>query len=101
MEHLRQLLQCTSANLKLGLVTLKQGERGMTDYAQELERRAKDAGYGEEDAKVILAASLNQQTLIRLDTYVTASFPGQIHGTETMMERLARIPYGAMLNFLK
>ncbi len=73
----------------------------MTDYAQEFERRAKDAGYGEEDAKVILAASLNQQTLIRLDTYVTASFPGQIHGTETMMERLARIPYIAMLTFLK
>ncbi len=32
----------------------------MTDYAQEFELRAKDAGYGEEDAKVILAASLNQ-----------------------------------------
>lgn len=73
----------------------------MADYAQEFERRAQDAGYGDEDAKVMLAASLNQQTLIRLDTYVTASFPGRIHGTETMMERLARIPYASMLNFLK
>ena len=73
----------------------------MADYAQEFERRAKDASYGEEDAKVMLAASLNEQTLIRLDTYVTASFPGQIHGTETMMERLTRIPYTAMLNFLR
>lgn len=73
----------------------------MADYVQEFERRAKDAGYAGDDAKVMLAASLNEQTLIRLDTYVTASFPGQIQGTETMMERLARIPYNSMLNFLK
>jgi hypothetical protein len=33
MEHLRELLQCTSANLKIGLVTLRQGNRGMADYA--------------------------------------------------------------------
>ena len=73
----------------------------MADYAQEFERRAKDAGYEGEDAKVLLAASLNQTTLVRLDTYVTASFPGTRAGTETIMERLARIPYGAMLAFLK
>jgi hypothetical protein len=66
-----------------------------------LERRARDAGYEGDDAKVLLAASLNQTTLVRLDTYVTASFPGTRAGTETIMERLARIPYSAMLAFLK
>jgi hypothetical protein len=73
----------------------------MADYAQEFERRARDAGYEGDDAKVLLAASLNQTTLVRLDTYVTASFPGTRAGTETIMERLARIPYSAMLAFLK
>ena len=73
----------------------------MADYAQEFERRAKDAGYEGDDAKVLLAASLNESTLIRLDTYVTASFPGTRADTETIMERLARIPYKAMLGFLK
>ena len=33
MEHLRELLQSTSANLKIGLVTLRQGTRGMANYA--------------------------------------------------------------------
>ena len=50
---------------------------------------------------MLLAASLNESMLIRLVTYVTATFPGHRTGTETIMERLARIPYSAMLAFLK
>ena len=53
----------------------------MADYAQEFERCAKDTGYEGDDAKVLLAASLNESTLIRLDTYMTASFPGTRAGT--------------------
>lgn len=38
---------------------------------------------------------------MRLDTFVTTTFPGEVSGKETMLERLRRISYPAMLGFLK
>ncbi len=73
----------------------------MAAFAQEFERRALDAEVSQEDAKLLLVSNLNPQTLLRLDTFVTTSFPGDITGKETMLDRLRRISYPAMLMFLK
>jgi hypothetical protein len=55
----------------------------MADYAQEFERRARDAEMSEESAKVLLVGTLNKDTLVRLDTYVTTAFAGEVTGRET------------------
>ena len=71
MEHLRDRLGCSRANLKLGLAFLRQETCSMKEFAREFERRAQDTEMVEEDAKVMLVGSLNKETLSRLDTYVT------------------------------
>ena len=73
----------------------------MREFAREFERRAQDAEMAEEDAKVLLVGSLNKDTLSRLDTFVTTREPGVAAGKETIQERLRRVPYSAMLSFLK
>jgi hypothetical protein len=84
MEHLRDRLGCSRVNLKLGLAFLRQETRTMTEFATEFERRARDAEMGDDDAKVLLVGSLNTQTLSRLDTFVTTTFPGEFRNKETM-----------------
>ena len=76
MEHLRDRLGCSRVNLKLGLAFLKQETRSMTEFAIEFERNARDAEMYDDDAKVLLVGSLNKDTLARLDTFVTTTFPG-------------------------
>ena len=73
----------------------------MVSFAQEFERRARDAEYDEEGAKALLISNLNPNTLFRLDTFVSTQFPHIAAGTESMTERLRRISYSAMMGFLK
>ena len=100
-EHLQDKLGCNTAHLKIGLSLLKQGDRDMVSFAQEFERRAKDAEYDEEGAKALLISNLNPSTLFRLDNFVSTQYPHIAAGTESMTERLRRISYVAMMGFLK
>ena len=95
------MLNCSKHNLKVALAMIKQGDREMSSFAADFGRRAVDAEMDAADAKVFLLGSLNQETLVRLDTYVSTAFPGETLGKETMQERLAHIPYLTMLNFLR
>lgn len=70
-EHLQDKLGCNSAHLKIGLSLLKQGDRDMVTFAQEFERRARDAEYDEDGAKALLISNLNPTTLFRLDNFVS------------------------------
>lgn len=49
----------------------------------------------------MLISNLNQNTLFRLDNFVSTQYPHLAVGTESMTERLRRISYAAMLGFLK
>ena len=108
LEHIRDRLGCNSVNLRWGLAFLKQGGMSAKDYAWEFERRARDAELSEVDAKVFLVGNLNPTTLARLDTYVTARtpsgasrFPAVRKDKESVEQRLGKVPYGAMIGFLK
>ena len=100
-EHLKDKLGYNTAHLKIGLSLMKQGNQNMVTFAQEFERRAKDAEYDEDGAKALLISNLNQNTLFRLDNFVSTQYPHLALGTESMTERLRRISYTAMLGFLK
>ena len=63
------------------------------EFAREFERRARDAGMAEEDAKVHLVSALNQDTLARLDAYVTMRGGKEMARLETVQDRLRRVPY--------
>ena len=65
----------------------------MREFAREFERRARDMGMAEEDAKVHLVLALNQDTLTCLDTYVTMRGGDEMARLETVQDRLRRIPY--------
>lgn len=71
MEHLQDKLGCNTAHLKIGLSLMKQGDVDMVSFAQEFERRARDAEYDEEGAKALLISNLNPATLFRLDSFVS------------------------------
>ena len=47
----------------------------------------------EEDAKVHLVSALNQDTLTRLDAYVTMRGGDKMARLETVQDRLRRVPY--------
>ena len=63
------------------------------EFAREFERRARDAGMAKEDAKVNLVSVLNQDTLTRLDAYVTISGGDKMACLETIQDRLRHVPY--------
>ena len=63
------------------------------EFTREFERCARDAGMAEEDAKVHLVSVLNQDTLARLDTYVTMRGGDEMARLETIQDRLRRVPY--------
>ena len=63
------------------------------EFAREFKRRARDAGMAEEDAKVHLVLALNQDTLARLDAYVTMRGGDEMARLETVQDRLRRVPY--------
>ena len=80
-------------NLHLGVATMWQAGMVAREFAQEFERRARDVGMAEEDAKVHLVSALNQNTLAHLDTYVTMHGGDEMARLETVQDRLRRIPY--------
>ena len=63
------------------------------EFAREFERRARDAGMAEEDAKVHLVSALNQDTLARLDAYITMMGGDEMARLETVQDRLCHVPY--------
>ena len=71
------------------------------EFAWEFERHAQDAGMAEEDAKVHLVLALNQDTLARLDAYVTMRGGDKMAHLETIQDWLHHIPYIQMLAYLK
>ena len=73
----------------------------MKEFAREFERRVRDAGYSDDDAKVLLVSNLNAETLHKLDTYIATRDPSANLSKETTVERLRRISYPAMISFLK
>ena len=102
VDHLRDRLGCSRLNLKMGMALLKQESCTPKDFARMFEGQARDAGIGDEDAKVLLVGSLNRNTLQRMDTYVTTmAWGGLMSHHETMTERLQRVPFAFMLGFLK
>ena len=63
------------------------------EFAREFEQHARDMGMAEEDTKVHLVLALNQDTLARLDAYVTMREGDEMAHLETVQDRLCRIPY--------
>ena len=55
----------------------------------------------EEDAKVHLVSALNQDTLARLDAYVTMCGGDKMAHLETIQDQLCCVPYVQMLAYLK
>ena len=73
------------------------GGYGDKEFTQEFEQHIRDAGMTEEDAKVHLVSVLNQDTLSRLDAYVTMCGGDKMAHLETIQDRLRHIPYIQML----
>ena len=71
LNHIREHLGCTPFHLSMALQTMRQDRQPAASYAREFERRALDAGYQGDQAKPLLVASLNPETLSRLDSYLT------------------------------
>ena len=72
---------------------MQQAGTAAREFAREFEWHAHDAGMAEEDAKVHLVSALNQDTLARLDAYVTMHGGDKMARLETIQDRLRHIPY--------
>ena len=72
---------------------MRQAGTAAREFAREFERCARDVGMAKEDAKVHLVTALNQDTLARLDAYVTMRGGNEMAHLETIQDRLHRIPY--------
>ena len=72
---------------------MRQSGTAAREFAREFERHAWDAGIAEQDAKVHLVSALNQDTLARLDAYVTMRGGDKMAHLETIQDRLRRVPY--------
>ena len=72
---------------------MRQAGTAAREFAREFERHTRDTGIAEEDAKVHLVLALNQDTLARLDAYVTMHGGDEMARLETVQDRLRRIPY--------
>ena len=72
---------------------MRQAGTAAREFAREFERRARDVGMAEEDAKVHLVSALNQDTLARLDAYVTMRGGDKMAHLETIQDRLHHVPY--------
>ena len=101
LNHIREHLGCTPFHLSMALQTMRQDRQPAASYAREFERRAIDAGYQGEQAKPLLVASLNPDTLARLDSYLTMQGGEEFATLETQNERLARVSYRRMLVYLR
>jgi hypothetical protein len=54
----------------------------------------------EEYAKVLLVNGLNKETISRLDSYISTTYPAETGAQETTKVRLARVGYHAIIPFL-
>ena len=72
---------------------MRQAGTAAREFAREFERHARDVGMAEEDAKVHLVLALNQDTLARLDAYITMRGGDEMARLETVQDRLRRVPY--------
>ena len=72
---------------------MRQSGTAAREFAREFERRAQDACMAEEDAKVHLVSALNQDTLARLDAYITMRGGDEMARLETVQDRLRHVPY--------
>ena len=72
---------------------MRQAGMAAREFAREFEWHARDAGMAEEDAKVHLVSALNQDTLARLDAYVTMRGGDKMARLETIQDRLRHVPY--------
>ena len=72
---------------------MRQAGTAAREFVREFERHARDMGMAEEDAKVHLVSALNQDTLARLDAYVTMCGGDEMARLETVQDRLRCIPY--------
>ena len=72
---------------------MRQAGTAAREFAREFERCARDVGMAKEDAKVHLVSALNQDTLARLDAYVTMRGGDEMARLETVQDRLRRVPY--------
>ena len=80
---------------------MRQAGIAAREFTQEFERHARDVGMAEEDTKVDLVSALNQDTLSRLDAYVTMHGGDEMACLETVQDQPCRIPYIQMLVYLK
>ena len=70
-------------------------------FAREFKRHARDVGMAKEDTKVHLVSALNQDTLARLDAYVTMHGGDEMARLKTIQDWLHRVSYVQMLAYLK
>ena len=49
---------------------------------------------------MLLVNGLNKETLTRLDSYISMTYPGETGVQETTENRLARVGYYAIISFL-
>ena len=72
---------------------MRQAGTAAREFAREFEWHARDVGMAKEDAKVYLVSALNQDTLARLDAYVTMRGGDEMARLETIQDRLHHVPY--------
>ena len=72
---------------------MQQARTVAREFAREFKRHARDVGMAKEDAKVHLVSALNQDTLARLDAYVTMRGGDEMARLETVQDRLRHISY--------
>ena len=72
---------------------MRQAGKAAREFAREFERHAWDTGMAGEDTKVHLVSALNQDTLTRLDAYVTMHGGDKMARLETIQDRLRCISY--------
>ena len=80
---------------------MQQAGTATREFAQEFEQHAQDVGMAEEDAKAHLVSALNQDTLTRLDAYITMHGGDEMAHLETIQDWLRCVPYVQMLAYLK
>ena len=72
---------------------MQQDGTAAKEFTRQFELRARDMGMAEEDAKVHLVSALNQDTLARLDAYITMRGGDEMARLGTVQDRLRRVPY--------
>ena len=50
---------------------------------------------------MLLVNGLNKETLTRLDSYISTTYPAETGSQETIEDRLARVGYHAIISFLQ